>query len=155
MNSLRKPAHVGVLPTRRRLTLYGIAIGVWLTGAVWLIYYYFVRSVDQFGLENIHPHQQWWLIAHAGFSLAAVWMFGVLWPGHIKRGWRMRVRRPTGGSLFGVIAWLTLTGLALYYIGKPELRSWVSLLHWVVGLAGLAVFVLHLLTRRMRGSSPQ
>ena len=147
VNPRRTIARVGALPTRRRLNIYAIAIGVWVTGVLWLIYHYFVRIIDNFGFENSHPLEQWWLIAHAIFSFAAVWMFGVLWPNHIKKGWKMKARRPTGGGLFGVILWLTLTGLALYYIGSDAWRSWTSILHWTVGLAGIVVFIWHLVTR--------
>ena len=79
----REP-RLGALSRTRRRTLYGISVGVWVTGAVWLVYHYFVRSIDQFGFENAHPHQQWWLVAHAAFGCWALWMFGVLWPGHVK-----------------------------------------------------------------------
>lgn len=133
----------GVLPVGRRRLLHGLAIGTWLTGAVWLVFHYFVRTVDQFGFENPHPQQQWWLIAHAVFSFGAVWMFGALWSDHIVRGWKARLRRPTGGTLFGVSAWLTLTGCALYYIGNDFWREWTSLAHWIVGLLALIVFVIH------------
>ncbi len=150
MNNGRTGARVGALGSRRRRTLYVISIGVWLTGAVWLIYHYFVRSIDQFGFENPHPDQQAWLIAHAAFGVAAVWIFGVLWPGHIIRGWKARVRRTSGGWLFGVVTWLTLTGLALYYIGNSAWREWASLGHWIVGLAALLPFLIHLLTRAPR-----
>jgi hypothetical protein len=143
----REP-RLGALSRTRRRTLYGISVGVWVTGAVWLVYHYFIRSVDQFGFENAHPHQQWWLIAHAAFGCWALWMFGVLWPGHVKAGWRMKSRRLSGGTLFGVVAWLTLTGLALYYIGSTQWRSWTSIAHWAVGLAAAAAFLLHLPTRK-------
>ena len=46
-------------------------------------------------------------------------------------------------QLFGVLAWLGLTGCALYYIGSDAWRSWVSILHWAVGLGALVVFLLH------------
>jgi hypothetical protein len=140
-------ARVGALPTRRRITLYIVSAGVWLTGAVWLLYHYFIRTVDNFGFENPDPNQRWWLIAHAVFSLAAVWLFGVLWPNHVKKSWNQNVRRWSGGSLFGVILWLSVTGLALYYIGSDDWRAWTSFAHWVPGLAALLLFLYHLLTR--------
>ena len=80
-------------------------------------------------------------------------MFGVLWPGHVKAGWRMKSRRLSGGTLFGVVAWLTLTGLALYYIGSTQWRSWTSIAHWAVGLAAAAAFLLHLPTRKTAARS--
>ena len=45
--------------------------------------------------------------------------------------------------MFGVTAWLALTGVALYYIGSDAWRDWVSILHWAVGLAALVAFLLH------------
>jgi hypothetical protein len=140
---IRRKAVSFALPVRRRRALHWISVGVWVTGGVWLIYKYFIRVTDDFGFESPHPLQHWWLIAHAGFSFAAVWMFGVLWPGHVLRGWRMKTRRPTGGTLFGVIAWLTLSGYALYYVASETLRSWTSILHWVVGLVAIVPFLLH------------
>jgi len=70
-------------------------------------------------------------------------MFGALWSDHIVRGWRAKLRRPTGGTLFGFLVWLTATGCALYYVGSDRWRAITSLLHWVPGLAALVVFVLH------------
>jgi hypothetical protein len=142
--SLRRPAvGAGALPVWQRRTVYGLGIATWLTGVVWLVFKYFVRSVDAFGFENPHPQQALWLIAHAAASLLAVWLFGLLWHHHIARGWTARLRRPSGGTLFGLIAWLALSGLALYYIGDDALRQWMSLGHWILGLGGLAAFLLH------------
>jgi hypothetical protein len=102
----------------------------------------------RYGFQSVHPGEKWSLIGHAAASFYALWMFGVLWPNHIKMGWRMRGRRPTGGTLFGVLCWLILSGFGLYYLGSDHWRSWTSLLHWAVGLAALPVFLFHMLTRR-------
>jgi hypothetical protein len=142
---------IGHLPKRRRWTVYITSVGVWLTGAVWLIFHYFIKKVDQFGFENVHPAEKWWLIAHASFAFAAMWLFGVLWPGHVKKSWNAHIRRWSGGTLFGVTLWLSLTGFALYYIGSDAWRSWTSLSHWIAGLAALAAFLWHLITRTPRG----
>ncbi len=139
----RKHRGVGHLPSRRRLAIYFIGLGVWLSGGLWLIFHYFVKVTDEFGFENISPFEHWWLVIHALFAFFAIWMFGVLWVGHIKVGWHAKAQRWTGGSLFGVFTLLTLTGFGLYYIGNADIRSWTSLVHWIVGLAALAVFLLH------------
>lgn len=143
MSAARHKHRVGTLPARRRRAVHWIAIGTWLTGAIWLIFKYFVRVTDEFGFDNPHPMQQWWLTAHAVVAVFAVWMFGVLWPGHILRGWNSHLRRPTGGTLFGIMAFLTLSGVALYYLGSDRWRSWISILHWAVGLGALIAFLLH------------
>ncbi|MCU0761146.1 MAG: hypothetical protein MUF07_18360 [Steroidobacteraceae bacterium] len=143
MSSTGAKPRVGALPASRRRAVHWIATGTWVTGAVWLVFKYFVRVPDEFGFDNPHPMQQWWLIAHAIVSVFAVWMFGVLWPGHVIRGWKSHLRRPTGGTLFGITAWLALTGLALYYVGNDDWRSWVAILHWAVGLGAIVAFLLH------------
>lgn len=135
---------------RRRLAVYGVSLAVWATGALWLLFHYFLKTTDEFGFESPHPGEKWSLIAHAALSFYGLWWFGLLWSNHIKKSWKTHVRRGTGGLLFGCTAWLALTGCALYYIGSELWRSWVSILHWAVGLAALAAFILHLLTRTPR-----
>jgi hypothetical protein len=137
------PAVTGVLPPGRLRLLHVLALGTWISGGVWLIFDYFVRSIDQFGFEVPHPQQRWWLIAHAAFSFGALWMFGALWPDHVVRGWRAGLLRRSGGTLFAALVWLTVTGCALYYLGNDTLRSWTALAHWIPGLALLVVFFIH------------
>ncbi|NBR18198.1 MAG: hypothetical protein EBT81_10105, partial [Gammaproteobacteria bacterium] len=74
VNGQRAAMRTGVLPPGRRRLLHGVALGTWSTGAVWLVFHYFVRVVDEFGFDNPHPQQRWWLIGHAVFSFAAVWL---------------------------------------------------------------------------------
>ncbi len=141
---------VGHLSRHRRLAIYAVSLTVWITGALWLIYHYFLKTEDSFGFENPRPEEKWWLTTHALASFYALWWFGLLWPNHIKRSWNTHVRRGTGGLLFACTAWLCVTGCALYYLVNDRWRSWDSILHWAVGLAALAAFALHLLTRTPR-----
>jgi len=140
---------VGRLPYGRRMTIY-VASGVcWLTGVLWVLFDYFVRIEDDFGFDGPHPLQKTWLVLHAAVSFWAIWLFGVLWPNHVKKGWTQKARRPTGGTLFGLTAWLTITGFALYYIGSDSTRELTSLSHWIVGVLTIVVFLIHLLTRAL------
>ena len=59
----------------------------------------------------------------------------------------MRWRRWSGGWLAGTTIFLTLTGYALYYIGSKEILDWVGVAHWAVGLAALALFLIHWLSK--------
>lgn len=138
------PARVGRLRTSQRWAVYISAMGLLLTGAIWLYFYYFVRVVDQFGFENPHPLQGTLMIAHAVFALPAIWIYGFMWQIHVKPGWRARTRRWSGGSIWSLVLWMSLTGYALYYIGSDSLRGWVSIAHWVAGLAALVVFLVHM-----------
>lgn len=143
-------ARVGHMSHTRRVRLYVVSLACWCSGLAWLLFHYFMSSVDRFGFQAPHPGEKWSLIAHAIVSFYAIWWFGLLWPNHIKASWRLHIRRITGGVLFGCVAWLIATGCALYYIGSDRLRSWTSVLHWAVGLAALAAFLVHLMTRTSR-----
>lgn len=136
------------LPLRRRYTVYFISSGVFLTGALWLIYHYFMRTPGPFGFQN-NPLEVWWLRLHGGFSFASLWIFGLLWSIHVVRGWNMRWRRWSGGTLVGAILVLTLTGYGLYYFDGEGWRDWTSIVHWVVGLSALALFFIHWLSKSL------
>jgi hypothetical protein len=70
----------------------------------------------------------------------------------VVRGWKAGMRKPSGGTLFGVLVWLTISGCALYYLGSDEWRSWTSLAHWIPGLAASVVFVVHFRNKRLEES---
>jgi hypothetical protein len=130
------------LSRRRELVVYGIAGGVWLTGAVWLLLRYFFTSEGEFGRAP-HPLEFWSLATHGAFAFLSLWLFGLLWGVHIPSGWRSHRRRWTGSLLFALFAWLSVSGYLLYYLGDERLRDAAILLHWVVGLPGPAAFLAH------------
>jgi hypothetical protein len=125
-----------------RLAVYGTAIGVWLTGGLWLLFHYFIQAHGEFGASP-HPLEPWWLELHGAFAFAAVWLFGLLWGLHVTKGWSLRSRRRSGSTLVAVLIWFTVSGYLLYYAGDDELRATVSVLHWVVGLAAPLALVAH------------
>ena len=130
------------LSRRRRMIVYGIAGGVWLSGSLWIVFHYFLMSEGDFGPAP-HPLEFWWLALHGAFAFASLWLWGLLWAIHIPIGWRMSRRRWSGGIMFGVAAWLVLSGYALYYAGNEELMSISAILHWSIGLAAPVLFFLH------------
>ncbi len=134
------------LPRTRRYTLYVISIGVFATGALWLIYHYFMGKEGPFGIQK-HPLEVVWLQTHGIISAWALWMFGVLWPIHVLRGWNMRWRRWSGGAVTAAIFLLGVTGLGLYYIESREIREMNSIVHWVIGLIVLVLFFIHWLSK--------
>jgi hypothetical protein len=132
-----------MIPAARRTAIYLLSAALWLTGGLWLIFHHFMHKTDQFGFDGADPLERWWLIAHAVVGFWSIWMFGVLWSGHIKSGWRTKTRWISGGGLFLVVVWLVLTGVSLYYLSSDEWRKWTSLAHWIPGLAAVAVFLFH------------
>ncbi len=126
--------------------VYTISLGLWLTGAVWLLAHYFLVQEGEFG-PLPHPLEFWSIAAHGGFGFASLWLFGLLWSVHIPAGWRSFRRRWTGGVMFGVTAFLVVSGYLLYYLGMAEVISVVATLHWMVGIACPALFLLHRFSR--------
>jgi hypothetical protein len=134
----------------RRYSLYGVSLAICLSGLIWLYVHFFMRTTDSFGFEGPHASEKWSLIFHAVVSFYGVWWFGMLWPNHVTKSWRARIRKGTGGVLFGILAWLILTGCALYYIGDEQWREWTSIAHWTMGIAAAVAFGVHLKTRSPR-----
>ena len=133
----------------RRVGLCVLGIGLWLSGGLWLLFHYFLERPGQFGL-SAHPLEPWWLRLHAAFAFAGIWMFGLLWGVHIAPGWSAGRRRRSGAWLVGILAWLTLSGYLLYYLGNEQARTATSLLHWSAALACPILFAAHRQAKRRR-----
>lgn len=146
--SERAPVRRGplVMSARRRWTLYVTSFALWLSGALWIYFHYFGRKQGPFGFIN-SPWEHNLMVIHGAFSFAIVWYFGLLWNTHVTTGWWMHWRRRSGGTLAGVTMFLTLTGYGLYYIAGEKFRNWTSIAHWAVGLAALAIFIIHRISK--------
>jgi hypothetical protein len=140
----KEPLAVG---RARRVGIYVVGGGLWLSGGLWLLFHYFMQSRGEFAPAP-HPLEPWWLKLHGAFALGAIWVFGLLWGLHVAPGWAGTKRRQSGGALVGLILWLTLSGYLLYYLGHEQLRGITSLLHWSLGLLIPALFCLHRLASR-------
>src|SRR5262249_22417884 len=135
-----------------RLGLYAVSMGLWVSGALWLVYHYGLYQPGEFGL-GAHPMEPWWLRLHGACAFAVIWLFGLLWGVHVAPGWSRRRLRKSGGWLVGSLIFLTVSGYLLYYLTGDQLRSLTSLLHWSVGLAVPALFAVHRLAPRSQGSA--
>ena len=117
--------------------LYGMGTVLILSGAMWLLFHYYVRIPGEFG-PTLHPLEPWLLSIH-GISAAGILIgFGSVMPGHVRRAWRAARNRISGSIFFGVMLALTVTGYLLYYVGNETARWFLSIFHWAVGL-GLPV----------------
>jgi hypothetical protein len=137
--SVRK---AGSLGHSRRLYLYIIALGTWISGGLWLLFHYFLVKQGEFG-PQINPLEPWWLKLHGAFAFAAIWIFGLLWGIHITKTWPGGRRRWSGSLLTGLFLWLIISGYLLYYVGDEKLRPLISILHWSVGLGCPIFFLWH------------
>jgi uncharacterized membrane protein YfcA len=129
----------------------GTGTALLTTGALWLVFHYFITVRGDFG-DTHHPLEAWWLRLHGAAAMASLVVVGTLLPGHVRRAWELRSNYRTGLAVLFVAAVLVLTGYALYYASSEELRPWLSGVHWVGGLVGLPVLVLHVLLGRRTGA---
>ena len=136
---------------RHRYLVWPIVLGVWLSGALWLVFHDFLMRPGEFGL-TAHPLEQWWLRAHGAFAFASLWLLGFLSVAHVGGRWAWRRQRRSGLVLLGVYIWLVLTGYLLYYAGGDAFRAAVSLGHWTVGLVAIIFLLLHRRIRRRAGA---
>ena len=130
------------LGSSRRLGLYAIGIGVWLTGGLWLVFHYWFITEGQFG-PQVHPSELWWLRLHGAFAFATIWLFGLMWGIHVTVAWPFGRRRWSGAIMTGLLLWLTISGYLLYYVGDEKARPIISVLHWTLGLTCPLVFFWH------------
>lgn|SRR6185437_621109 len=127
------------LSRRHEHWLYGVGALLALSGVGWLVCHYWLRAP---GLAP-HPLEVWWLRLHGAAMVGFLIVFGTLLPGHVKHGWRRGLNRGSGLPLLIATALLILTGYGLYYIVGDEVRDWVSVVHWALGLAGIATVGVH------------
>jgi hypothetical protein len=115
---------------------------LWLTGVAWLLLHYFGRIKGEFGPEA-NPLEPWMLRFHGLAMIVSLLGVGTLLVVHVWKGWAHRHQRLVGCVLLAAVALLVLTGYLLYYVGNEEDRSWVSLVHWLLGVALPVVFIIH------------
>jgi hypothetical protein len=125
-----------------RRWIYWSGAALFASGALWLLFHYFVHTHGQFG-ETAHPLEIWWLRLHGGFAMLALVVLGSLLPVHVRRGWHLRKNLLAGWTL-GLLALLLIaSGYGLYYVGNETTRPWISALHWLFGLAAPLVLTWH------------
>lgn len=144
--TLHLPLRLG--PKQKR-ALYASIAALWLFGALWLLFHYFLQQPGTFG-PRPHPLEPWWLRLHGLASMLTLLALGTLFVAHIPRSWTLKRNRAMGVSLAVVFIDLIATGYALYYFPGDGERPWLPWLHWVPGLALPVVLWLHVRTGRAR-----
>jgi hypothetical protein len=136
------------LSPRFRFALYAAFSTLFATGMVWLV----ADSLRDAPTGEIWQETAaYMLMFHGGAAMVTLMLLGALVPLHIQRAWRSRRNRLTGPVMITVNAVLIATAFGLYYFGLETLRSWMSGVHTVVGIALPALLVVHVvLGRRSR-----
>lgn len=149
-NALSQPIR---FVTSHRRTLHSVFTLLWVSGALWLIFHYFLSVPGEFGV-SAHPLQNWWLRLHGLMAFAALIALGTVLPVHARRAWQLKKNRASGLGMKSIFAWLTLTGYALYYFASEANAAWLSGAHWVVGLALPLILIHHIRQGRTHYTRP-
>ncbi|ACB96991.1 hypothetical protein [Beijerinckia indica] len=145
----RPPLRLG---SKHQFCIYAVSILLLLSGFGWLIAHYFFAPFSEFGTPAA-PSEPLWLRIHGAAAMGALIILGSVFPGHIGRAFTMRRNLFSGFLMLSIAALLILTGYGLYYFGDEETRPWISLLHWTLGLASIAILILHVKLGKRRPSS--
>lgn len=121
--------------------------GLLASGAGWLMLHYFWPVQGEFGLEP-NPLEPWLIRLHGLMLIPALLAIGGLFVAHVPKGWDHKRQRVAGVALGSVLMLLIITGYMLYYVGIEEIRPWVSLIHWVIGLTLPILSTWHYLNAR-------
>lgn len=145
-------AHDGLrMPTWMRRWAYGAGTTCFASGVLWLLFHYFIRHEGEFGPEA-HPLGHVWLTLHGGAAFAMVWVFGLIWLAHVRRGWQRGRNLGSGVTMAILVLVLGLSGWGLYYLSDENWRDVTSLAHWALGLVAGAWLPFHIW--RGRRSAP-
>lgn len=129
--ALRRPT--ARLTRRHERWLYGVGAALFLSGAGWLVAHYFFAGTGEFG-DARNASEPWWLRVHGAAAMAFLIAFGSLLPAHIVPAWRLLKNRRSGMLMIALVSVLVLTGYGLYYLGSEQTRTWISAVHWSVGI---------------------
>jgi len=113
------------------------------SGAAWLLLHHYAQREGEFGIEP-NPLEHPSLVVHGVLGLALVWVFGLLWLPHVRRGWSRPRHRVVGGTMAALMLWLVLSAALLYYLGDDTWRDRVATAHWALGLCAAAWLPMHI-----------
>ena len=125
-----------------------IGLGVWISGAAWLLVHYGLHPQDP-AVLSVNPAEPWWLKVHGAFAFLAVWSGGLIWGLHIVKAWPRRKHRWSGGTLIAALLVLIVSGYFLYYVGDERSRQVISLTHWILGLLLPLAYLIHRLAKKI------
>jgi hypothetical protein len=124
-----------------------------VSGSIWLLLHYFWPVHGEFGFEP-NPLEPWLMRLHGLMVIPALLGIGGLFVAHVPKGWNHKNQRATGAVLGAILSVLITTGYLLYYVGIEEIRPWVSLIHWIAGLALPMFAAWHYINSRAARSAP-
>jgi hypothetical protein len=130
------------MPVGLRACIYAIFGGVWLTGCAWWALREFFAVPSDFGVaRNPWESTAGWL--HGVLAIATAFAFGWVLARHGSEGWQQRKRRISGGLLTCVVAVLSISGFALFFVTDGNWQADTARVHEALGLLVTAFAVEH------------
>lgn len=120
------------LPASLRAGLYAAGGAVAASGVAWLFLHDSSRRLAVVCMQ-----------VHGTTAMALLVLIGAAAASHAPAGWRERRNRASGTILSTALSLLVASGALLYYLGDERARSVASIVHWVIGCAGIALAALH------------
>ena len=128
MSSRETRHHHGSRLTRtQRIATYTAFLAAWTSGALWLLFHYFLQQQGEFALEP-HPLEHWWLRLHGLCAFVLLWFGGLLWALHVRHGLGWPRRRGSGLTIASAFCVLAATGYLLYYSDEGTMHDAIGVL---------------------------
>ena len=135
------------IPVSVRRFLYAALTVSWCSGIVFFILNQWVTLEGEFGPEK-HPWQIGFLRIHGAGAFLMMITFGYLLASHIAVSWPLKKMRPLGVTLVAAIGFLIVSAYGLYYLGDPDLRTYLAYAHAGVGVSLPFLLMVHLVQGR-------
>ena len=132
-----------VLGLWHRRWVYLALAAAWGTGALWVFAHYGLVANNEFGATR-HPVEAWALKLHGAAAFFFLVALGSMFAQHIPRAWYLKRNVASGICALVACAFLVATGYGLYYFALDDTHALVSMAHWIVGLAAIGLFWIHL-----------
>lgn len=148
---MRNSSHVNLRLERwHRIFAYMSIFGLVITGVLWLVSHYFLRSVTLFG-ESVHPLEPISMKLHGAGAMVVLFLLGSLMNSHIRRAFKAKRNLVSGLIMIVTVLVLIMTGYCLYYLADANTRALWSAIHWVIGCMLPIAIVIHIaLGRKIR-----
>ena len=135
--------------SRLQLLWLHVSIGITaVTGIVFAVMKYFLRSEDEFAVVN-HPLQPWMLSTHVVVAPLVLFILGWTFSNHMlpKKRFGDDTGRKSGTSAMWLIVPMAASGYLLQVSVEEALRQAMAWAHWISSGLFVIVYVIHLLKR--------
>jgi hypothetical protein len=137
------------MPRGQRAAVYVIVGMLWISGCAWLCLDQFAAQPGPFG-STPHPLEPPLLLTHGVTAVASLYLFGWIGARHALRWWAGGLRRMSGGALASLLALLTLTGFALFFLSSDAWQRYAAGAHDVLGIVVTLFAIQHWFFGRIR-----